>query len=266
MLPDLLGSGTASRAFWARLSRSSRRFLGLDYDGTLAPFQVRRMEACPASGAVAALEAVLRTQTEVAVISGRLLDEVLQLLGDPGITIVGSHGYEWRHGDGRRETVPLAPAQQRALSRAADELAQLSPAPDVEHKVASLAVHTRGLERPAAIAVQEQAAEIFERLSGQGPAEERVMWRPFDGGVELRAEGMNKGRVLHRLLGDEATDEESLAVYLGDDTTDEDAFVALQSRGGVGVKVGASGGPTAASFTLRDPAAVVLFLQRWVSF
>jgi trehalose 6-phosphate phosphatase len=49
-------------------------------------------------------------------------------------------------------------------------------------------------------------------------------------------------------------------IYIGDDSTDEDAFRALQHRG-VGILVSEQSQPTAASYSLRDPAEVERFLR-----
>jgi trehalose 6-phosphate phosphatase len=50
-------------------------------------------------------------------------------------------------------------------------------------------------------------------------------------------------------------------IYLGDDTTDEDAFRAIRDRG-IGIIVGEVGRPTAAGYSLADPAEVGAFLRR----
>ena len=49
-------------------------------------------------------------------------------------------------------------------------------------------------------------------------------------------------------------------IYIGDDRTDEDAFRALGQRG-VGILVSEEPRPTAASYSLKDPAEVERFLR-----
>jgi len=48
-------------------------------------------------------------------------------------------------------------------------------------------------------------------------------------------------------------------IYIGDDATDEDAFRALEQRG-IGILVSEQSQPTAAKYSLKDPAEVEYFL------
>lgn len=60
--------------FWERVSAAPARFLGLDYDGTLAPFHVDPMQARPLAGVLEILPALINhSATSVAIISGRPL-------------------------------------------------------------------------------------------------------------------------------------------------------------------------------------------------
>jgi trehalose 6-phosphate phosphatase len=255
-LPNLLCEDPLR--FWPRLAAARRRFLGLDYDGTLAPFQVDRMAAVPVAGAADALrELVAATGTEAAIISGRLAEEVVQLLGEPGVTVIGSHGYERLAPGGDIEQVALAPHQTRGLALAQEQVARIGLQHRLERKVSSLAFHTRGLSASEAKQLEEQVLRLWETA-----AEEGLSCRPFDGGVELRALDVDKGTVLAELL-DRAPG--AFAAYVGDDLTDEDAFRVVRRYGGTGIVVGAPSRPTAATAWLPDPQAVVQFLLRWRS-
>ena len=252
-LPNLLDEDPLG--FWPRLATARHPLLGLDYDGTLAPFQVDRMAAVPFEGVVEALRALVDSgSTRVVIISGRLAAEVVELLGEVGVTTVGSHGYEVRHPDGRLERTPLEPAQTRALGHSEELVGQLGLAERLERKAASLAFHTRGLDLQQARSLE---LEVWRRWS---PAAQQsgMLCTHFDGGVELRARGIDKGSVLAALLEQESAD---LAVHIGDDQTDEDAFAMLRQRGGVGIKVGP--GETAASARLPGCRQVLQFLRRW---
>ena len=106
--------------FWEHVQTASSRFLGLDYDGTLAPFQVDRMEAHPLPGVIPALEEMTRrAATEVAIISGRPIAELQILLGDfrPDL-LIGSHGCELAERDGAIQTAGEAARMQPLLEEA----------------------------------------------------------------------------------------------------------------------------------------------------
>ena len=83
----------------------------------------------------------------------------------------------------------------------------------------------------------------------------------FDGGIELRARGMDKGQVIGKLLSEVAPD--ASVAYAGDDRTDEDAFRALGERG-LRVLVRDEVRPTLADLWLRPPGELLDFLFRWL--
>lgn len=252
--------------FWERLRGAPRRFLGLDYDGTLAPFCEDRMRATPLPG-VRELLARLRdaSHTTVVVVSGRLADEVADLLAVPGLRIVGSHGFEMRHPDGRSDVAALSGAQARGLSVARERALAAGLGERLETKVASVALHTRGLPAVVARQQEEDVSRLWadlgdDRKDGRGAGGHGLERLRFDGGVELRATGRDKGVALAELLAEQSP--ETFCVYVGDDTTDEDAFRVLGGRG-VGVRVGRREVATAAAGRLEDCAAVKRFLEAW---
>jgi trehalose-phosphatase len=246
--------------FWSALSKAEHRFLGLDYDGTLAPFKVERMDAVPLPGVLEALESIReQTNTTIAIISGRRANEVVQLLGDQGLTVVGSHGYEWRHPDGKLTPRAIELDLQRRLRDAHRQVEALGLADRVEQKAASIAFHTRGLPNDEAHRLEDRVNKLWSKDA----AEVGLSCRSFDGGVELRAVGVDKGTVLVELIEQQPAD--TLIVYLGDDSTDEDAFRILRRFGGMGIKVGPLREPTSARAHLPDCEAVLEFLRRWAS-
>ena len=81
----------------------------------------------------------------------------------------------------------------------------------------------------------------------------------FNGGIEMRPGGMDKGMVVDRLLSESG----GPAAYLGDDLTDEDAFRAISGRG-IGVLVSPELRETAADVWLAPPEELIWFLERWI--
>ncbi len=176
--------------FWQQVRQANTLFLGLDYDGTLAPFEIDSMQAKPLPG-IADLLRDLATggRTQVAIISGRPVDEVMTLLNNPPVTVVGSHGYELWPIDGACVVRQPNPEQQKGLLAIRTQLEKSDYGSKLEVKVASLALHTRGLDPVAAVAIEE---EIATRWAGLAP-QYGLECRRFNGGIEIRCCGCDKG-------------------------------------------------------------------------
>ncbi|MCL4837150.1 MAG: trehalose-phosphatase [Thermoanaerobaculia bacterium] len=243
--------------FLARSARAAGTLLLLDYDGTLAPFRLERERAVPYPGVRERLARAAGTSwLRIAVVSGRPADEVAQLLGlSPRPEIFGGHGSERLSPDGRRERAALAPEVAAALDRAAVALAAAGLSERVERKTASVAVHFRGLGGPYREAVVAAAERELAAAAAAGGSE----LLPFAEGLELRAEGVHKGRAVAALLGE--VPPGYAVAYLGDDHTDEDAFAALPP-GGLGLLVADRPRPSRASAWLRPPGELLEFLDR----
>lgn len=241
--------------FWRRVSEASSRLLALDYDGTLAPFRVDRMAATPLPGILQALQGIRRRGgTELALVSGRPLAELLTLTGALPVTMIGAHGWEVRGPDGGRRDPPTDPDMSRALDTAWELLGDRQA--HAERKRGSVAVHVRGL----GAGYEESALDAVRAAWRQLGPDASLELLAFDGGLELRAPGRHKGDAVQELL--DTAPEDTLAVYLGDDLTDEDAFQALAGRG-VGIRVGSPLRHSAATGHLADIPAVLAFLERW---
>ena len=245
--------------FWDRVEAAVEFCLVLDYDGTLAPFREDRMEAHPLDGVVRVLESIRDAgRTQLVMVTGRPLRELLELVGDLGITMVGSHGSEFRMPDGTTQRHELTLTQKERLTKATDEAKAVAPAERVERKVASVALHTRGMPEKRA---REMRDAVCAEWSTDADAHD-LECRRFSGGVELRLKGTDKGTALQTIL--KGCGEDALCIYIGDDETDEDAFAAILGRG-VGIRVGPPGADTGALGTLENPRAVRDFLETWMA-
>ena len=243
--------------FFAGLRTARERVLFLDYDGTLAPFKVRPEHALPYPGVAPLLHGLRARGTRVVLVSGRCLadlDTALCVL--PVDEVWASHGWQRCTATGHVVDHEPALAASRALSAAQAAAAALAAnGARIERKVASVAVHWRGL--PAASARGIRAS--LESEWGSAPSCD-VNVLPFDGGIEMRARGRDKGDAVREVLAD--CPAGTACAYLGDDITDEDAFAALDGIG-LGVLVRNAPRATRAHAWVRPPVGLLTFLHRW---
>ncbi len=244
--------------FWKKLTRSRHRVLLSDYDGTLAGFQVERGKAVPYPGVREVLNTILRAGgCRVVIISGRRAEELLGLLGlERQPEIWGSHGIERLYPDGRYEIIEFEEKARDGLGEAnawmrAHRLQDLG-----EHKPGCLALHWRGMPEERVARLRELIGDPWSRIAEKAG----LTLQEFDGGIELRVPGRDKGDAVSTILAEEGPD--TTVACLGDDLTDEDAFAALAGKG-LGVLVRQEWRPTTASLWLRPPEELLTFLARW---
>jgi len=245
--------------FFAGIPKAASRVLMLDYDGTLAPFQVRPDRAVPYPGVTDALRDLMdEGTTRVVIVSGRRAEELVPLLAlDRHPEIWGGHGWERLTPDGELKMAAPDAALRAALETAAQAVgASTRLGARLEHKPASVALHWRGLPALAVARIEAQARDAWSRCAAG-----ELDLLAFDGGLELRATSCNKQHAVKSVLSETADD--AAIAYLGDDTTDEDAFVAVKPRG-VAVLVRAELRETAADLWIRPPRELLAFLRHWL--
>jgi trehalose 6-phosphate phosphatase len=249
------------------VARAGRLLVGLDFDGTLAPFDRDPARARALPGAVDAVRSLAGAgtraaeDTAVALVSGRSLEALTEVAGLSGLpldrlVLVGSHGLETRWPDGSVEPVELSEAERGALAEAAARLGRLAEAGPagawVGRKPLSATLHTRAVPDAA------QAEELEDRARRAAEGLPGVEALPGKRVVELTVRHGDKGRALAVLRKRFRADA---VFYAGDDATDERAFAALRpGHGDLGVHVG--DGETAAQFRVPGIAEVPEVLAR----
>jgi trehalose-phosphatase len=244
--------------FMEAVAQSPASALLLDYDGTLAPFCLNRQQALPYPGVTALLQEIIANgRTRVVIITGRSAREVIPLLAvDPSLEIWGCHGLERLRRDGTCETPRVEEPVLRALADADRWLRHQGLHNRAEFKTGTVAIHWRGLD-------EAMAAETRARvLLGWLPIAQRTPMEllEFDGGIEMRMPGLDKGDAVGTILGE--IGPEIPVAYLGDDMTDERAFIALGTRG-LSVLVRPEWRKTGAALWIRPPDGLRNFLTRW---
>jgi trehalose 6-phosphate phosphatase len=235
--------------------RDNRIAVFLDYDGTLTPIVSHPEDAWLSDSARQALRE-LAACAPVAILSGRDLNDVRRRVDLDGIVYAGSHGFDIAGAGGLRRELGTAylsvlATAEAELREALDEI----PGAQLERKHFSIAAHYRN--------VNENNVSEVERAVSAVAARHRELRRMSGKKVYelLPAIEWNKGKAMIWLLEVLGLDRGKVRpIYIGDDRTDEDAFRVLQHRG-VGILVGDESQPTAASYSLKDPAEVDRFLR-----
>lgn len=216
--------------------------LMLDYDGTLAPFQIDREKAFPYPGVEERLNKLRNTY----LISGRSVKDFDKLLNTV-LPIWGSHGLEKKE-NGLYFQEKIDDQTQEAI----EEAKRLCKGEFCEHKPFGLALHWRGREN-----LEDHFRPLLEKIVKKGKLELHL----FDGGIELRPTGRNKGDVVKELI--QNAEPNAMIAYLGDDQTDEDAFRALGSLG-LKVLVRKEWRESLADTLIVPPDELLAFLDKWI--
>ena len=222
----------------------------LDYDGTLTPIVEDYTQAFM-SGEMRRSIATLARRHTVALVSGRDVGTLRELVGLERLFYLGSHGFEMVGPGGWHETigqgVGALPELDRAEVELRHELAGI-PGHAVERKRFALAIHYRR----AAAADAARIARAVDRIAGRHPllrqGSGKKVWR-------LQPDvAWDKGRAVLLLLERLGLDRpEIVPIYIGDDLTDEDALHALHGRGvGIVVRGEDHARETAAQYALAD--------------
>jgi trehalose-phosphatase len=246
-------------AYFRFVSSRKERMLLLDFDGTLAPFTEDRHATRPYPGIPERLKRLAALSgNRLVIISGRSIADLKQLLPlEPRPEFWGSHGWE-RLTPGATEIVmsPMPTAMRDGLERARAWTGDQNLEDWIESKPSSIALHWRGRPGHQMTSVREKAQTAWASLGKSAGLE----IHSFDGGLELRAPGHDKGTVVRSLLSESPA--ASAVAFLGDDLTDEDAFRMLEGRG-LRVLVRGEFRPTEADLWIQPPEELLDFLDRW---
>jgi trehalose-phosphatase len=248
----------ALRNFWTQLETAEEAALLLDYDGTLAPFTIVRNQAFPYTGVTELLEAIERdTHTRLIIISGRAIDDLLPLLNlRPLPEVWGCHGWEWLNVQGKRVLFNLPERAAIGLREARSTLKGTGLLALCEIKPTSVAVHWRGQDVKYIPELFRQTRNLWEPLAEKYELELHA----FDGGLELRSPGKDKGTAIKTIL--QNIKAGIPVAFLGDDLTDEDGFAAIRGRG-IGILVSRECRPTRAAHQIDPPQGLIDFLTTW---
>lgn len=224
-----------------------------DFDGTLAPI-VKEPERASIPAAVSRRLATLSECAQVAIITGRSVEDIglrLDFLPD---FVIGNHGIEgipgWEHHADAYRKACLD--WEERLSGALKDREIFDAGIWIENKAYSLSVHYR-LARD-----REKAEMHLAKLFAGLVPEAHVIGGKCVFNL-LPSDALNKGTALERLI--DACGVSSV-LYVGDDATDEDVF-RLQREDILSVRVERSAG-SAAEFHLHHRLEMVPLLDELI--
>jgi trehalose-phosphatase len=245
-----------------RIRLDAGLFCFLDYDGTLAPIAPTPAEARPLPGTAEMLEHLARLPlTQVAVVSGRSIDDVQRFINVGGIYYVGIHGLEVQHPGGRREVSPSAATVIALIPEIRGRLEDAvggRPGILLEDKGAAIACHYRLASRSDAQAARDATIALADSYRQRGAPLTFIDGHEV---TEIRPLDADKGKAVNALLA--SIWPAPLALYAGDDRTDEDAFRRLPPSS-ITIRVAAVPVETAARYRVADPNEVQAFLAEVV--
>lgn len=211
-----------------KLGRRSALFL--DLDGTLLEIAATPRQVVVPAGLPALLTELHRLlEGALAIVTGRPLAELDELL-DPFVSsAAGEHGASLRYADGSREELPagvVMPAEWRQELEAA---AQEWPGVLIEPKPYGLAVHYR--------LAPERGDEVWRLVRRLVPPEHpKFRLVPAREAVEIGLRSTSKGHAVERLMA-RTPFRGRQPIFIGDDFTDEAGMEKARELGGIGLRV-----------------------------
>ena len=252
--------------YWESIAEKMKgrdAFLFLDYDGTLVPITDTPQKARMPSELKSLLTELSQIPgCKVAIISGRPLEDIKNIVGIQEIIYVGNHGFEIegpkikykkQEFTGYREVIDeIKGALHKKLSAIQGVL--------IEDKGFTLALHYRLADDKNIPAIKN----IFNETTIPYVDKKKIRVRTGKMLLEIRPPvDWDKGKVVLWLLARQRfilKDKDVFPVYIGDDTTDEDAFKVLKNKG-LTIVVD-SQKDSSAEYYVKDTAEVGMVLER----
>jgi trehalose 6-phosphate synthase/phosphatase len=236
-----------------RYAEAEKRFLLIDYDGTLVPLARTPAEAVPDDHLKEFLSSMSSDpDSHVAIISGRDAATLEKWFGHLPLTLVAEHGASIKmKNEPWQQLVAVSDQWKDQIRRIMQIFVTRCVGSFIEEKPNTLAWHYRNTQVDLGFT---RSRELINNLS---QLIQNTSLQVIDGSkvVEVRMAGFDKGTITLRILNESQPD---FILCIGDDTTDEDMFKALNDDAFT-IKIGARG--TAAKYTLLSQQQVLPLLN-----
>jgi trehalose 6-phosphate synthase/phosphatase len=240
-----IGSAT-QQSIINRYTKTHKRIIFLDYDGTLVDFKSNIEQASPDEE----LYRILIQLTEdpanhIVLISGRKHENLGEWFGDYNIDLIAEHGAWFKKQKTSWHKLPGLSAQwKHDILPVLETYVDRTPGTFIEEKSYSLVWHYRKAQKGLG---ELRAGELMNNLKYLAN-DKGLQLLPGDKVVEIKNMEINKGKAALTLIDNNNYD---FIMAFGDDYTDEDIFKALPESA-VTIKIGSN--LSAAKFYLRTPA------------
>ena len=235
----------------------------LDYDGTLTPIVDSPELAVITDDMKQTVEQLAKIHT-VAIVSGRMREDVQNLVGIKGLFYAGSHGFDIKGPGGFSMIHPVAektiPLVSEIIEQLKDKFRHIEGAL-VEEKKFSVAAHYRKVKNQKDLKfIEESVNSIVQKhdelrlLKGKKVFEilPNIDW--------------DKGKAIRWIMNAlEIPWDTTSAFYIGDDTTDEYAFRTIITRGTAIMVTDEPLNPSTADFQLNSPKEVKKFFEQVIA-
>ncbi len=247
------------------VAEADRLWLFLDYDGSLCGFP-EKPDLVEADAELIELIGLLAAQPRmrVAVISGRPLKSIHELLPVPGIFMAGVYGVEIQTPGGRIDQRSDYGRIRIFLDRMKPRWQRLilgQPNFFMEDKDWSLALHSRSEDQTST----KRMFSICRQAAGEEIPGNLFRWFEDKKYLEIVPIRSHKGEAVKYLL-DNFPFTGSKPVYIGDDGKDQEAFEVVHAFGGMTIQVSDPQQPArleGADFLLKSPEEVRKRLRLW---
>ena len=236
-----------------RYGEAEKRFLLIDYDGTLVPITRTPAEAVPDDNLKEFLSSMSSDpDNHVAIISGRDAGTLEKWFGHLPLTLVAEHGAALKMKNKIwQQLVTVSDQWKDQVRRIMQIFVTRCVGSFIEEKPNTLAWHYRNTQVDLGFT---RSRELINNLS---QLIQNTSLQVIDGSkvVEVRMAGSDKGTIALKILNESKPD---FILCIGDDTTDEDMFKALNDSAFT-IKIGARA--TAAKYTLLSQQQVLPLLN-----
>jgi len=234
-------------------TKSNRRLMLLDYDGTLIPFTEKPEKAKPDDKLLRLLEALSNEpKNKVVIISGRDKSSLDKWFSGLNIGLVAEHGVWVKENKGTWEMIePLRSDWKEEIRPILELYVDRTPGAFIEEKDFSLVWHYRMADPVLGLVRTRELRDAILHLTvnlNLGVLEGSKV-------IEVKNTGINKGHAALRWI---EKGEWDFILAIGDDWTDEDVFSVLPESA-YSIRVGL--GLSRAKFNLDSGVDIRLLLQ-----